>query len=61
MEVGPANTPGAVGPYRGDYDYTSLAGIGLKYSDMSSATRSNLVPVMKEYVYNMTTTLADVW
>lgn len=61
MEVGPASSPGSVDPYRGNYDYSGFSGIGLKYSDMSAQTQANLILVMKEYVYNMTTTFADEW
>lgn len=61
MEAGPANSAGSVDPYRGDYDYSGFAGTGLKYSEMSTATQANLVLVMQEYVYNMTTTFADEW
>lgn len=60
MEVGPASQAGSVDPYRGDYDYSGFE-TGLKYSDMSSTTQANLILVMKEYVYNMTTTFADEW
>ncbi|WP_281612792.1 DUF3500 domain-containing protein [Flammeovirga sp. SubArs3] len=61
MEVGPADTPGDVDPYRGDYDYSGFAGTGIKYSDMSADTQANLILVMQEYVYNMETTFADAW
>ena len=61
MEVGPASTPGSVDPYRGDYDYSGFSGTGLKYSDMSATTQASLVLVMQEYVYNMSTTFADLW
>ena len=60
MKVGPAGTPGNVDPYRGSYDYSGFA-TGLKYSDMSTQTQANLLLVMKEYVYNMTSVFADVW
>ncbi|MGY6649820.1 DUF3500 domain-containing protein [Wenyingzhuangia sp. IMCC45574] len=61
MQVGPASTPGSVDPYRGDYDYSVFEGVGIKYSEMSAATQANLVLLMKEYVYNMTTSFADKW
>lgn len=60
MEVGPADQNGNVDPYRGNYDYSGFA-TGLKYSDMSTTTQANLVSLMKEYVYNMSTTFADEW
>lgn len=60
MEVGPADTPGGVDPYRGDYDYSGFT-LGLKYSDMSEATQANLILVMQEYVYNLSPTFADQW
>ena len=60
MEVGPASTPGNVDSYRGTFDYTQFAN-GLKYSDMSDQTKANLILVMKEYVYNLTTNYADIW
>lgn len=61
MQAGPANGAGNVDPYRGDYDYSGFAGIGLKYTDMSTSTQANLILVMQEYVYNLTTTFADEW
>jgi len=60
LEVGPANSNGDSDPYRGDYDYSGFA-TGLKYSDMSSLAKENLVFLMKEYVYNLTDNFADVW
>lgn len=60
MEVGPASRNGQVDPYIGDYDYSQFAS-GLKYTDMSATTQANLLLVMKEYVYNLNTTFADLW
>ena len=60
LVVGPADMNGDPDPYIGDYDYSGFE-TGLKYSDMSAATQANLVLVMKEYVYNLATTFADVW
>lgn len=60
LEVGPANTNGAPDPYIGDYDYSGFA-TGLKYSEMSSDAQANLILLMKEYVYNLTGSFADVW
>lgn len=58
--AGPADRAGNPDPYIGDYDYSEYA-TGLKYSDMSETTQANLQAVMKEYVYNMTGSFADVW
>lgn len=60
LEVGPADMNGDVDPYRGTYDYSGFE-TGLKYSDMSTTAQANLILVMKEYVYNLSTTFADVW
>lgn len=60
MEVGPAASAGDVDPYRGDYDYSGFE-TGLKYSEMSTETQEKLVLVMQEYVYNLSTSFADVW
>ena len=60
MQVGPANQAGSVDPYRGTYDYSGFE-TGLKYTNMSATTQANLVLLMQEYVYNLTTTFADVW
>lgn len=60
LEVGPADMNGDVDPYRGNYDYSGFE-TGLKYSEMSTATQANLILVMKEYVYNLSTSFADVW
>lgn len=60
LQVGPADKNGDVDPYRGAYDYSGFKK-GLKYSDMSASAKANLILVMKEYVYNLSTTFADVW
>ncbi|UXP30631.1 DUF3500 domain-containing protein [Reichenbachiella agarivorans] len=60
LEVGPADMNGDVDPYRGTYDYSGFE-TGLKYSDMSATVQANLLLVMKEYVYNLSTNFADVW
>ncbi len=60
LEVGPADMNGDEDPYKGDYDYSGFE-TGLKYSDMSTTAQANLITVMKEYVYNLTGTFADVW
>lgn len=46
--------------YRGDYDYSQFT-TGLKYSDMSPNTQANMVLLMKEYVYNLSQSFADIW
>ena len=60
MVVGPASRNGDVDPYAGTYDYSGFT-TGLKYSEMSATTQANLIALMKEYVYNLNTTFADVW
>lgn len=60
MVVGPAPDGRNADPFRGNYDYSQFK-TGLKYSDMSAATQANLVVLMKEYVYNLNTTFADIW
>ncbi|WP_199270252.1 DUF3500 domain-containing protein [Algibacter sp. L3A6] len=60
LEVGPADMNGDPDPYIGTYDYSGFE-TGLKYTDMSDATKANLILVMKEYVYNLSDTFADVW
>ncbi len=60
LEVGPADQNGDPDPYRGTYDYSGFA-TGLKYSEMSTTAQANLLLVMKEYVYNLTDSFADVW
>ncbi|MEO9852566.1 MAG: DUF3500 domain-containing protein [Reichenbachiella sp.] len=60
MNVGPASQNGQPDPYIGAYDYSGFE-TGLKYSDMSEATQANLILVMKEYVYNLNTTFAELW
>lgn len=60
LEVGPADRNGDEDPYRGDYDYSGFE-TGLKYSDMSADSQANLILLMKEYVYTLTDTYADVW
>lgn len=58
MLVGPPESGSDA--FKDSYDYTQFAN-GLKYSDMSAATQANLVLLMKEYVYNLNTTFADIW
>ena len=60
LEVGPADMNGDIDPYRGTYDYSGFE-TGLKYSDMSTMAKANLILIMKEYVYNLSSTFADVW
>jgi len=60
LEVGPASSVGDPDPYIGTYDYSGFNS-GLKYSDMSATTQTNLIALMKEHVYNLTDTFADVW
>lgn len=60
MSAGPAGQAGQTDPYKGIYSYAAFAN-GLKYSDMSTATKANVVAIMKEYVYNMKTEFADKW
>lgn len=60
MEAGPADRAGDADPYRGAYDYSGFA-TGLKYSNMSTAAQTELVALMKEYVYNLETEFADDW
>lgn len=58
MIVGPPS--GDSDEFAGNYDYSQFAN-GLKYSNMSMTTQANLVLLMKEYVYNLNTTFADIW
>lgn len=60
LEVGAADANGDPDPYIGTYDYSGFE-TGLKYSEMSTTAQANLILVMKEYVYNLTSTYADVW
>ncbi|MEM7537426.1 MAG: DUF3500 domain-containing protein [Chloroflexota bacterium] len=60
LAVGPADRPGGLDPYAGDYDYSGFE-TGLKFSDMSEATQDNLLALMQAYVYNLETPLADLW
>lgn len=60
LEVGPPDMNGDTDDYRGDYDYSGFT-TGVKYSDMSDESKANLESLMKEYVYNLTTTFADDW
>ena len=60
LEVGPPKRNGYTDDFRGDYDYSGFA-TGLKYSNMSATTQANLQVLMKEYVYNLSTTFADKW
>ncbi len=60
LEVGPPDMNGDTDDYRGDYDYSEFA-TGLKYSDMSATSQAKAETLMKEYVYNLSTTFADEW
>lgn len=60
MVVGPAENSSVPDPFAGSYDYSQFK-VGLKYSDMSTATQEKLVLLMREYVYNLKTSFADVW
>ena len=60
MVVGPAERVGNPDPYIGDYDYSGFE-TGLRYSDMSAVSQSNLTTLMQTYVYNLETPFADVW
>lgn len=60
LQVGAAERPGKPDPFINDYDY-SIFKKGLKFSDMSDETKNNLIILMKEYVYNLNHTFADVW
>ena len=60
MEVGPARRNGYVDPFAGNYDYSGFT-TDLKYTNMSATTKSNLIILMKEYVYNLNTEFADTW
>lgn len=60
LEVGPADKNGDTDPYIGAYDYSGFE-VGLKYADMSTETKANTEALMKEFVYNLSTTFADVW
>lgn len=60
LEVGPADMSGDVDPYIGTYDYSGFT-TGLDYDDMSVTSQENLITLMKEHVYNLTDTYADVW
>ncbi|MEM7033882.1 MAG: DUF3500 domain-containing protein [Chloroflexota bacterium] len=60
MVVGPADRPGDLDPYIGDYDYSGFE-VGLNYSDMSGASKANLIALMQAYVYHLETPFADLW
>ena len=60
LKVGAAERPGKPDPYINNYDY-SVFKKGLKFSDMNDNTKNNLIILMKEYVYNLNHTFADVW
>lgn len=60
LKVGAAERPGKPDPYINTYDY-SIFKKGLKFSDMTDITKNNLMILMKEYVYNLNHTFADVW
>ena len=51
---------GSEDPYAGNYDYSQFQN-GLRYTDMTSATKANLIILMYEYVYNLDSTFADTW
>lgn len=59
LQVGPADRAGEPDPYIGEYDYSWYAN-WLKYSDMSETAKENLKTVMKEYVYNLQGSFADI-
>lgn len=60
MALGPADRPGGLDPYIGEYDYSGFEA-GLTYSDMSATTQAKLTALMKAYVYNLQTPFADLW
>ncbi len=60
LKVGGAERPGRTDPYINDYDF-SIFKTGLKFSEMTESTKENLIILMKEYVYNLNHTFADVW
>ncbi len=60
LKVGAAERAGQPDPYINDYDY-SIFKKGLKYSEMSTKTKENLIILMKEYVYNLNQNFADLW
>ena len=60
LKVGAAERPGKPDPYIKDYDYSEFK-TGLQYSQMNTASQQNLIILMKEYVYNLNHTFADIW
>ena len=60
LKVGAAERPGKPDPYIKDYDYSQFK-IGLQFSEMNEASQQNLIILMKEYVYNLNHTFADIW
>lgn len=60
LKVGASDRPGKPDPYINNYDY-SIFKKGLKFSEMTDTTKNNLIILMKEYVYNLNHTFADVW
>ena len=60
LKVGAAKRPGNPDPYIKDYDYSQFK-TGLQYSEMNEASKQNLIILMKEYVYNLNHTFADIW
>ena len=60
LKVGAAERPGKPDPYIHNYDYSKFKK-GLKFSDMTETAKNNLIILMKEYVYNLNHTFADVW
>lgn len=60
LQVGPPSRSGSTDKFIGNYDY-SVFKKGLIYTEMSPETKSNIILLMKEYVYNLTPTFADKW
>lgn len=60
LKVGAAERPGKPDPFIKDYDY-SVFKSGLKLSGMTESSKENLLILMKEYVYNLNHTFADIW
>lgn len=60
FQAGPPNQNGQVDAYRGDHNYSGFQN-GLKYSNMSSTTQAEMINLMKEYVYNLNSSFADLW
>ena len=60
LQVGPPARNGYVDPYTGSYDYSVFAK-GLPFSALDSFSQSRLKLLMKEYVYNLHSSFADLW